>query len=102
MTTFQWKILAISEECKKVFYQITATDGVNSVVSEGNHEYAEGTVNVPFEQIREENLIDWLEKDTTQDGVSAIKLNLENQLKALESDKKVDFPWLAGTFTPQV
>jgi hypothetical protein len=44
-------------------------------------------------------LIGWLESDTTKDDVNALKLNLEKQLKALETAKKVDFPWLANTFT---
>jgi len=102
MTTFNWKILSISEGCKKVHYLLTATDEIHTVESEGNHVFAEETVNLPFNEIKESNLIDWLEKDTTQDDVNAIKLNLQNQLKAMENEKIVQFPWLADTFTPQV
>ncbi|CAB4123359.1 hypothetical protein UFOVP42_40 [uncultured Caudovirales phage] len=102
MIKYEWQILSISENCASVNYRVTGIEGLNTVTSEGNHVFAEGTVNLPFAQIKQENIIDWLEKDTTQNGVSAIKLNLENQLKALKSNTKVDFPWLAGTFTPQV
>ena len=102
MITFTWKVLEISQECKSVHYSVIATDETNTVESQGNHVFSERVVNLPFDQIKEENILDWLEKDTTQDDVNEIKLNLENQLKALENDNKVDFPWLAGTFTPQV
>ena len=30
-----------------------------------------------------------------------IELNLENQLNALNSNNKIEFPWLANTFTPE-
>ena len=93
MITFQWKILDLFADCKGVKYFVKATDGTNTVESEGNSYFAESTVNMPFEQIKESNLIDWIAKD-------AIKSNLEAQLKALDSDKKVEFPWLADTFTP--
>jgi hypothetical protein len=105
MTTYQWKFLDLFAKDGKlagVRYLITATEGSNNVQSEGNHTFSEGIVNLPFEQIKEENLIDWLEKDTTHNEVNAIKLNLQNQLKNLDISLKVDFPWLAGTFTPQV
>jgi hypothetical protein len=93
MISYQWKILELFADCKGVKYFVKATDGENTVESEGNNYFVEGTVNLPFEQIKESNLIDWIAKD-------AIKSNLEAQLKALDSDKKVEFPWLADTFTP--
>ena len=99
---FTWKILSISEGCKSVQYLLIATDGTNTVESKGNHVFSDGVVNMPFEQIKDYNILEWLEKDTTQDDVNAIKLNLEKQLKELENDKTVEFPWLVGTFTPQV
>jgi len=93
MTTFEWKILELFADCKGVKYYVKATDGQNFVESEGNGYFAEGAVNMPFEQIKESNLIDWIAKD-------AIKSNLEAQLQVMDSDNKVEFPWLADTFTP--
>jgi hypothetical protein len=93
MTSYKWQILELFADCKGVKYFVIATDGKNKVESEGNSYFADGIVNIPFEQIKESNLIDWIAKD-------AIKSNLEAQLKALDSDKKVEFPWLADTFTP--
>jgi len=90
---FTWKILELFADSKGIKYYVQATDDKNTVETEGNYWFSEGKVNLPFDQIKEENLIDWIDKD-------AIKLNLENQLKALESNKTIDFPWLADTFTP--
>ena len=95
MISFNWKILELFAESKGVKYYVQATDGKNTVENEGNYFFSEGTVNLPFDQIKEQNLIDWIDKE-------AVKSNLEAQLQAMDSDKKVEFPWLAGTFTPQV
>ena len=91
--TFNWKILELFDGCKGIKYYVQATDGKNTIESEGNYYFPEGIINLPFEQIKESNLIDWIDKD-------AIKSNLEAQLQSLDSDKKVEFPWLADTFTP--
>ena len=97
---FTWKILSITSEAKSVRYLLSATDGKNTVETEGNHTFSNGLVNLPFDQIKETNLIDWLNVDTTKDGVNEIKSNLESQLKTMESNQEVNFPWLADTFTP--
>jgi hypothetical protein len=99
MINYAWKFLEITDECKSVTYFLSATDGVNTVETQGHHVFNEGTVIVPFNQITEQNLIEWVTKDLTQNGVNPLKLNLENQLNALKNNTKVDFPWLAGTFT---
>lgn len=102
---FTWKILEIfseNENVSKVKYLLKVENEQNIVETEGYHSFSEGIVNLPFEKIKEENLIDWLNQDTTLNEVNAIKQNLQNQLEAIENNKKIDFPWLAGTFTPQV
>ena len=96
---FTWKILEITNQAKSVRYILSATDGKNTVETEGNHTFSEEIMSLPFEQIKESDLIGWLESDTTKDDVNEIKLNLINQLKTLENAQKVDFPWLANTFT---
>jgi hypothetical protein len=99
---FNWSFLELfadNNELKSVHYLLSGTDGQVTVESSGNHEFTLGLINKPLSEIVESDLVQWIEKDTTQDGVNLIKLAVENQLKALESTKKVDFPWLAGTFT---
>jgi hypothetical protein len=101
MINYSWKILEIfgSETIQKVRFLLVATDNVNSVETEGYHSFLEGSVNKPFAETKEEDLIRWLEQDTTKDEVNIIKLNLEKQLESLKNSEKVGFPWLADTFT---
>ena len=102
MISFQWKILdlfANSEQLVSVTYLLSGTDGTNTVESKGKHTFSNGIVNKSLADIVESDLVQWLEKDTIQDDINPIKLAIENQLKAIENAKKVDFPWLANTFT---
>ena len=99
---FTWNFLELfanGNQLISVRYLLTGTDGKNTVESEGKHTFSDRVANKPLDQIVESDLVQWIEKDTTQDDINAIKLAVENQLKALENVKKVDFPWLAGTFT---
>ena len=102
MISFQWKILdlfANSEQLVSVTYLLSGTDGTNTVESKGKHTFSNGIVNKSLADIVESDILQWIEKDTIQDDVNPIKLAIENQLKAIENAKKVDFPWLANTFT---
>lgn len=99
---FTWKFLELfanDEQLISVNYLISITDGTNTVQSKGKHNFENGTVNKALADIVESDLVQWIEKDTTKDDVNLIKLALENQLKTIETAKKVDFPWLANTFT---
>jgi hypothetical protein len=99
---FAWKILELFADDNKlvaVRYLLSGFDGTNTVESEGKHTFSNGVANKTLDQIVESDILQWLEKDTTQDNVNLIKLAVENQLKNLKAQKKVDFPWLAGTFT---
>lgn len=102
MINYTWKILELfanDQLLTSVKYSLTGKDSQNSVTTEGNHSFNEGIANKPLNQIVESDIVQWLEKDTTQEELNPIKLAIENQLKTLENIKKVDFPWLAGTFT---
>ena len=99
---YKWKILdlyADGDKLKTVHYLLSGIDGENTVESEGKHTFSDSIANKSLDQIVESDIIQWLEKDTTQNDVNSIKLAIENQLKAIENAKKVDFPWLANTFT---
>ena len=101
MINYQWSILETfgNETITKVRYLLKAQNESNTVETEGYHTYFEGSVCKPLSEIKEENLIAWIEKDTTQNDINIIKLNLENQLEALKTSKKIAFPWEAETFT---
>jgi len=102
MTTFNWKILKVfgnDENITEVHFLLKAQNETNTVETEGYHCFSEGTIAKPYSEIKEEDLIRWLDQDTTKDDVNIIKLNLEKQLEALNNSKKSEFPWLANTFT---
>jgi hypothetical protein len=102
MITYKWiftELFANQDQLAKISYLLSGSDGKNIVDSKGTHEFTPGIVTKKLSDIVETDLIQWIEKDTTQDDVNLIKLAIENQLKSLETSKKVDFPWLANTFT---
>jgi hypothetical protein len=102
MFDFKWSILEVfgnGQTITKVRYLVEATDESNTVKTEGEHTFKEGTVYKPLEEIKEENLISWIQQDTMKDDVNTIKLNLEKQLNMLKTNEKVEFPWLSGTFS---
>lgn len=99
---FSWKILEVFSDGNKVIkvrFLLKAQDESNTVETEGYHEFSEGVVSKSFAETKEENLISWLEIDTIKDDVNLIKSNLETQLEALKTGKKVEFPWEINTFT---
>ena len=101
MIIFEWSILeafASQGNIEKVRFLLKAKDELNFVETEGEHIYLKNSVNKPFEEIKEEDLIRWLDQDTTKNEVNIIKLNLIKQLESLKDSKKVEFPWLANTF----
>lgn len=106
---FKWEpleLFASENKLISVRYKITATDGKYSVESEGNLTFLPDTVSKPFSDITEADIVHWIEKDTTNDGINLIKCNLEEQIQKLKiadelAINKVDMPWLAGTFTIQ-
>jgi hypothetical protein len=101
MINYQWSILETfgNENITKVRYLLKAQNESNIVETEGYHTYLEGSVCKPLSEIKEEDLTRWIEQDTTQDEVNIIKLNLEKQLEALKTSKKIEFPWENNTFT---
>ena len=99
---FNWKILELfanGDQLISVRYKATLSDDKNTVETEGNHVFSKGIVNKKLEDIVESDLIQWLEKDTAVDDVNHLKLNLQIQLQNVKNIEKVDFPWLANTFT---
>lgn len=94
-----WKILDIyadGDKITSVRYHVSLTDGENTVETEGNW-YFQGAGDVPFDQISENLVIQWVIKESTQDGVNPIKCRLEEQLAGLSKSKQVHPPWKPKT-----
>jgi len=101
MITYKWSILEIfgDQVVEKVRFLLKAEDGTNTIETEGEHTFLEGSITKPLSETKEQDLIGALIKDTTKDEVNLIKLNLENQLESLKTSKKIAFPWEINTFT---
>ena len=101
MITYTWSILEIfgDQAISKARYLLKAQDEQNTVETEGEHTFLEGTITKPVSEIKEDDLTRWIEQDTTKDELNIIKLNLEKQLEALKTSKKIEFPWETNTFT---
>lgn len=107
MTTFTWtplELFASEGQLVSIRYKLAGDDGQNVVESEGNLTLDPNIANKPLANIVESDLVQWLDQSTTIDGVNLIKSNIEDQLMSLKLAEtlaitKVEFPWLAGTFT---
>ena len=102
MIHFTWKILNISAENEIITnakYYVTANDDTNLVETEGNWTF-NYPINVPFADITEEMVAEWIEKETMRDGVNIIKSRLEEQLNEIKTNGTVVAPWLPQVFTP--
>jgi hypothetical protein len=100
---FTWKILDIianGETVLGVRYLLSITDGKFTVSSEAEHLFKNGTVNIPYADIKEYNLIDWVKSDTSENNL--LQFNLQKQLDSLNNPINNKMPWLANTFTPGV
>lgn len=95
-----WKILDISangELIVRARYFVSADDGKNVVETEGNWYFKDPKLTVPFADVTEEMMIEWIKE---QAG-SAIEKRLEEQLQALKQETKTVLPWLPQVFTPE-
>jgi hypothetical protein len=102
---FTWKILeisAVNELITHAKYHVTAKEGQFSVETEGNWWFSDKILKKPYAEVTEEDVIAWIEKETTQAGVNIIKSRLVEQLATLQSQNKVVAPWLPQVFTPEI
>ena len=99
---YKWKILEIFAKdtvitgCK---YHLTGSEDELSVETEGNYYFNEPSEKVPFADVTEQMIADWLEKEAIFDGKNHIKLGVETQINALKTHKPIVAPWLSDTFT---
>lgn len=103
--SFTWKILEISaadELITHAKYHVTVQEGKFSVATEGNWWFSDKILKKPFVEVTQEDVISWIEKETTQAGVNIIKSRLVEQLATLQSQTKVVAPWLPQVFTPEI
>ena len=80
-------------------YFDSLTDGVHTVDTEGYWVFQSPQLNTPFEQVTEEMIVSWIEKEAIRDGQNLIKSRLQEQLNNLAKASKSALPWMPQTFT---
>ena len=102
---YNWKILEVfakDEVITGAKYHVIGTEDEISVESEGNWYFDCPTAKVPFLEVTEQMIIQWIEADAVVDGKNHIKMGIEKQVEALKSHKPVPAPWLPQVFKPEI
>jgi hypothetical protein len=102
---FQWSITETQAQdglilCAK--YHVTAKEDDLSVETEGYWTFDSPTLSVSFNQVTEEMIVAWIEKETMRDGNCVIKSRLKEQLDSLSKSQFTPPPWQPQTFTVEM
>jgi hypothetical protein len=102
---YKWTISELSAENEVIThakYHLSLSDDTNTVETEGNWYFKDPENKIPFAQITEEIVAEWIENEAMKDGVCVIKSRLEEQLALLEKSKLIVPPWKPQVFTPNL
>ena len=102
---FQWKILEVfakDEVITGAKYHLIGTKDDISVETEGNWHFDCPVATIPYAQVTEQNIIDWIEADAIFDGKNHIKMGIEKQIEALKLHKPTPMPWKPQVFKVQL
>ena len=98
---FDWKITKITTENDAIIhahYICKLIQEPYEISTEGNWYFSDKIIKKPLNEVKEQDIAYWIEKESMQNGVSTIKLRLEEQMKVLENEQSVALPWLPKTF----
>lgn len=101
---FIWKILEIYADdglITSAKYLCSVVDGEKTVDTEGYWTFQEPQLIVPFDQVTEEMIAQWIEDSSVVDGKNIIKSRLAEQLETLQK-QPVPAPWMPQVFTPNL
>lgn len=103
---YEWKILGITSNddglITEARYHVSIEKKKHKVESEGNCFFKEPQLVIPFDQVTEQNVIEWIKEETTQDGKNSVELRLNEQLEALAAQRTTVAPWMPQIFTPNI
>lgn len=101
---FSWKITKLeSKDGKSVdncHYQVRLNDGKNIVETEGNWYFSKRIITKAFDELTEQDIIDLVKEENSQDNVCAIESRLKEQMNTLNDRSENHLPWLPQVFTP--
>ena len=102
---YNWKILEVfakDEVITGAKYHLIGTEDDISVESEGNWYFDCPTAKMPYLEVTEDMICQWIEADAVVDGKNHIKMGIEKQVEALKSHKPVPAPWMPQVFKPEI
>jgi hypothetical protein len=102
---YQWKILEVfakDEVITGAKYHLIGSEDDISVETEGNWYFDCPTAKVPFLDVTEDMIVNWIEADAIRDGENHIKMGIKKQVEALKSHKPVPAPWMPQVFKPEI
>jgi hypothetical protein len=98
----QWSITETQAEnglilCAK--YYVIAKEDDLSVETEGYWTFYSPKLSTPFDNVTEEMIVEWIEKEAMRDGNCIIKSRLKEQLDSLSKGQFTPPPWMPQTFS---
>lgn len=100
-----WKILDIQADDELIThakYYASVSENGRIVETEGNWKFSSDVASVPFNQVTEAIVIDWIQKDAVVDGKNIIEARLLEQLAAITKQNTTVAPWMPQVFTPNI
>jgi hypothetical protein len=95
-------IKAIDGLITQATYYAVANDQDLTVDTEGTWFFLDPKINVPFSDVTEGKIVEWIKSETSENGQSMIEKRLAEQLKALAMQQTTPMPWLPQVFTPEI
>ena len=104
MTKFTWKITEITADQETItsakYHCSCGDDPV--VETEGYWYFNEPKAKVPFADVTEDMIVEWINSEAIRDGKNLITSRLEEQLEALTHKSVAVLPWLPQKFVPEI
>jgi hypothetical protein len=98
--TYTWKIsdvFAVDGLITQVKYYCTGVLNDISIDTEGTWKFLDPKLNVPFDQVTEQMVAEWIDAETN----GTVKENLQSQMQTVNA-RPVTAPWLPQIFTPNI
>lgn len=101
---YTWKILSIKAKeglITQAQYHARVAEKDMAVETEGHWFFREPKMTVPFDQVTEAMIVDWIKAETMADGKNMIEARLAKQMVNVVEQQDCPLPWAPQVFTPK-
>ena len=102
---YEWKIEGVKAQdglITQAKYVCRLIDKGASVDTEGTWFFRDPKLTVPYAEVTEEMVIDWIKGQTSENGKSIIETRLAEQMANLAAQTESSLPWSPQVFTPKI